>query len=92
MCGLYITLGLSRAGHQVTILEAAKEIGEVGARIQLAPNVTKILEQWGLREELSQSAVELSGVSVRRWQNDEVLAELPFTPIVCHRPHPQKDS
>ena len=86
MCGSHLTLGLGRAGHEVTILEAAKEIGEVGAGIQLAPNATKILERWGLLEELSLSAVELSGASVRRWQNNEVLGELPFIPMV-YRDH-----
>jgi salicylate hydroxylase len=82
LCGSYLTLGLGRAGHKVTILEAAKEIGEVGAGVQLAPNATKILERWDLLEELSLSAVELSGASIRRWQNNEVLGELPFMPMV----------
>jgi 2-polyprenyl-6-methoxyphenol hydroxylase-like FAD-dependent oxidoreductase len=84
MVGSCKTLGLGRAGHRVTILEAASDIGEVGAGIQVAPNATRILGRWGLLEELAQSAVELSGVSIRRWQDDEVLGELPLMPMVYH--------
>ena len=85
-----MTLGLGRAGHQVTILEAAKEIIEVGAGIQLAPNATKILQRWGILDELLQFAVELSGVSSRRWQNDEVLGVVPFGSTVSHNHIPRE--
>jgi len=41
-------IALRLAGHNVNILEAAPEIGEVGAGIQLLPNSSKILRSWGV--------------------------------------------
>ena len=36
--GLAAALALVRQGYQVTVLEQAPEIGEIGAGIQLGPN------------------------------------------------------
>lgn len=49
--GLSTALALSRAGRQVRVLEQAKEFGEVGAGIQLAPNCTRILDDYGLLDD-----------------------------------------
>ncbi|MGW1060382.1 FAD-dependent oxidoreductase [Micromonospora rubida] len=49
--GLGTAFALSRSGLKVRVLEQAKEFGEVGAGIQLAPNCTRILDDYGLLEE-----------------------------------------
>ncbi|WP_409180448.1 FAD-dependent monooxygenase [Amycolatopsis sp. VS8301801F10] len=46
--GLSTAFALSRLGVAVRVLEQAKEFGEVGAGIQLAPNCTRILDAYGL--------------------------------------------
>lgn len=46
--GLSTAFALSRLGLRVRVLEQAKEFGEVGAGIQLAPNCTRILDAYGL--------------------------------------------
>ncbi|WP_157155107.1 FAD-dependent oxidoreductase [Diaminobutyricimonas sp. LJ205] len=51
MAGLAAALGLSRNGGRVTLLEQAPEFGEVGAGLQLAPNATRLLKEWGLLDE-----------------------------------------
>lgn len=50
--GLANAYALSRRGLTVRLLERAKEFGEVGAGMQIAPNCTRILDQWGLLEEV----------------------------------------
>lgn len=50
--GLSAAIGILRAKHEVIVLEAAHEIAEVGAGIQLLPNATKVLFSWGLQDEL----------------------------------------
>lgn len=37
--GLAAAYTLGKAGHKVTVLEAATELGEIGAGIQLAPSM-----------------------------------------------------
>lgn len=46
--GLSTAFALSRIGLRVRVLEQAKEFGEAGAGIQLAPNCTRILDDYGL--------------------------------------------
>jgi 3-hydroxybenzoate 6-monooxygenase len=46
--GLAAALAISRTGRQVRVLERARQFGEIGAGIQLAPNATRILDQLGL--------------------------------------------
>ena len=64
--GLAAAWCLGEAGHRVTVLEAAVAIGEVGAGIQITPNVTRLLFRWGLRDKLMESVVEPEAITFRR--------------------------
>ncbi|HET8587633.1 MAG TPA: FAD-dependent oxidoreductase [Candidatus Limnocylindria bacterium] len=55
--GLATALSLVRRGHQVRVLERAKEFTEVGAGIQLAPNATRILIGLGLLDDILEVGV-----------------------------------
>jgi 3-hydroxybenzoate 6-monooxygenase len=55
--GLANALALTQAGLQVRLLEQAPEFGEVGAGLQIAPNCTRILQQWGLYDEAASLGV-----------------------------------
>ncbi|MBI0379918.1 FAD-dependent oxidoreductase, partial [Streptomyces albiflaviniger] len=59
--GLANAYALAQAGHSVRVLERASEFSEVGAGLQMAPNATRILREWGLLDE-----VTASGVTPRR--------------------------
>ncbi|WP_220729903.1 FAD-dependent oxidoreductase [Streptomyces radicis] len=48
IAGLAGALALSRNGQRVTLLEKADEFGEVGAGLQMAPNASRVLDRWGL--------------------------------------------
>jgi 3-hydroxybenzoate 6-monooxygenase len=56
--GLGAALALSRKGLRVRLLERAKEFGEVGAGLQIAPNCTRILHEYGLLNEVKQLGVQ----------------------------------
>jgi salicylate hydroxylase len=49
--GLGAAFSLIRQGLRVRVLEQASSFGEVGAGIQLAPNCTRILDDYGLLDE-----------------------------------------
>ncbi|MGW2595070.1 FAD-dependent oxidoreductase [Streptomyces sp. NPDC001515] len=49
--GLSTAFALSREGLRVRVLEQAPEYGEVGAGLQIAPNCTRILAEYGLLDE-----------------------------------------
>jgi 2-polyprenyl-6-methoxyphenol hydroxylase-like FAD-dependent oxidoreductase len=55
--GLATAYALARGGHQVRVLEQSTRFGEVGAGLQLAPNATRVLAEWGLLDEVIAAGV-----------------------------------
>jgi salicylate hydroxylase len=55
--GLSVAFALSRQGLKVRLLERAAEFGEVGAGLQIAPNCTRILADYGLLDEAKELGV-----------------------------------
>ncbi|KAF8056634.1 hypothetical protein FPV67DRAFT_1530835 [Lyophyllum atratum] len=56
--GLAAAISLGKAGHHVTVVDGARELRQVGAGIQITPNVTRLFERWGLGERLEKLAVK----------------------------------
>lgn len=54
--GLAAALALAQVGAQVQLWEQAAAFSEVGAGIQMGPNVTRILRDWGLEADLRRVA------------------------------------
>ncbi len=75
-------LAVARAGWQATVFERAAEFSEVGAGVQLGPNVTRILQAWGLSNALKQVAAFPAGLHARSMSTGEVLATLPVKDAV----------
>jgi 2-polyprenyl-6-methoxyphenol hydroxylase-like FAD-dependent oxidoreductase len=44
--GLAAALGLAARGHRCTVLEKARELGEIGAGIQIGPNAFHCSTRW----------------------------------------------
>ena len=55
--GLAAALALVRQGFQVTVLEQAPEIGEIGAGIQLGPNAFHAFDALGVGDKTRARAV-----------------------------------
>ncbi|KAF9561912.1 FAD/NAD(P)-binding domain-containing protein [Agrocybe pediades] len=73
VAGLVAGYLLGRAGHRVTLFDSASELGEVGAGIQLTPNVTRLLIRWGVGERLRKVGVVPPTFSLRRYATGEVI-------------------
>ena len=63
--GLAGALACARAGIEVDLFERAAEFSEVGAGIQLGPNVTAVLHGWGLKDALTNVAAFPARLQVR---------------------------
>ncbi|BDH55447.1 FAD-dependent monooxygenase [Tsukamurella sp. PLM1] len=50
--GVASALALSKRGAEVTVLESAPEFGEVGAGLQIGPHGSRILQEWGVFDEV----------------------------------------
>lgn len=66
--GLSTAYALARTGRSVSVLERSPEFTEVGAGLQMAPNATRILKEWGLLDEVREA-----GVTPRRLLLKDVL-------------------
>ncbi|MGI9150668.1 MAG: FAD-dependent monooxygenase [Limnohabitans sp.] len=77
IAGMAAGLAAARAGWQATVFERSPEFSEVGAGVQLGPNVTRILQTWGLAENLKSVAAFPSGLHARNLETGEVLATWP---------------
>ena len=74
--GMAAALACARLGMAVQLLERSGQFSEVGAGIQLGPNVTRILQAWGLGDALQQVASFPSGLSARDAQSGQVMGRL----------------
>ena len=67
MGGLACALSLAHEGFtHIDVFETASNLGFVGAGIQLAPNMARILDRLGVWDEISRDAVDLVTTSIRR--------------------------
>jgi salicylate hydroxylase len=76
--GLCAALSLRQRGLRVTVVEAAPQLGEIGAGIQTAPNASRILLGLGLRAELERIRSEPQDQVRRRWADGSIIAQLPL--------------
>ena len=83
--GLAAALATARAGWQVALLEQSPVFGEVGAGIQLGPNVVKVLIGLGLEQALRQVAAFPERLEVRNATSTELLGVLPLGAAIARR-------
>ncbi len=74
--GLAAALACSISGNDVQLFERSPEFAEVGAGIQLGPNVVKILHGWGLADALKSVAAFPDCVQVRSALTGDALGRL----------------
>ena len=70
--GLAAAIAMSKAGAKVTVLEAALELGEIGAGIQMTPNVARLLIKWGVSDVIGDNLVEFEELNMRRRDGTKV--------------------
>lgn len=63
--GLAAALACSRAGSRVALFERTPAFAEVGAGVQLGPNVTRVLHGWGLQAAMAHVAAFPERLQVR---------------------------
>lgn len=74
--GLAAGLRCAAAGAEVRLLERAPAFSEVGAGIQMGPNVTRILQAWGLDSSLQAVSAYPDQMQVRQARSGQVTGQL----------------
>ena len=83
--GLAAALACSRAGAQLELFERSPEFTEVGAGIQLGPNVVKVLHGWGLQDALAGVAAFPDRLQVRSATSGAELGVLRLGAVAVER-------
>ncbi len=76
--GLAAALVLARDGHQVTVFEQAPVFGEIGAGIQLGPNIFKMFKYLGLTEAIDTVAFYPPGLGMQDVLTGEQVIRVPL--------------
>ena len=77
MGGLACALALAKHGiPRIDVYEAAADLGFVGAGIQLAPNMGRILNRLGCWEPIVKEATEIKEASIRRQFDSFLLGKI----------------
>lgn len=83
--GLSAAIALARSGWQVRVFEQADGFEAVGAGIQISPNGTRILAEWGLLDALESAAFEPEAIEMRLPGWAEPIFRLPLIPLARAR-------
>lgn len=69
--GLTAALALQQQGFQVTVLEQARTLAEVGAGVQLSANATRVLSLIGLDGAVAACGAQPTGKEIRLWSTGQ---------------------
>ncbi len=76
--GLAAALALARKGIGSIVFEQAAEFGEIGAGIQLGPNVFRMFDRLGVRERVERTAVFIDHLIMMDSLSGEVVTRVPL--------------
>ena len=74
--GLAAALACGQAGARPQVLERAATFSEVGAGIQMGPNVTRTLHAWGLAEDLKEIGFVPRKLDAKDTQTGQIIGTL----------------
>ena len=76
--GLAAAMVLARDGHAVTVLEQSSAFGEIGAGIQLGPNIFRMFDFLGLTDAISKVAYFPPGLGMNDVRTGEKVVRVPL--------------
>jgi len=74
--GMTAAAAIAQAGFPVTLLEAARQFGEIGAGVTLSPNAMKGLDHIGVMEDAAAAGVEPVRQRIQHWQDGRTLVPM----------------
>lgn len=80
--GLAAAMALLCANIPVEIFEQTARLSEVGAGLQLPPNVVRLLQRLGLGARLRELAVRPASMELRNWQDDQLIVRYPAGDVI----------
>ena len=76
--GLSTALCLQQLGHEVTVIEQAAVLENIGAGIQISPNANKVFAKLGILNKLSQKSFSPLAIEMRQGINAKQIFRIPL--------------
>lgn len=76
--GLSVAYALAQDGREVTVLEQAAAFGEIGASIQLGPNIFKMFDYLRLTDSVSKASFFPAGLCMNDVRSGERVIRVPL--------------
>ena len=83
--GLACALGLAQRGFRAVVLEQAREFGEVGAGLQMAPNALHVLDALGVGAHAKKNLFLIERMVMRDGLTGEEIVNIPCGAEFCAR-------
>ncbi|KAJ8517068.1 hypothetical protein ONZ45_g5690 [Pleurotus djamor] len=75
MSGLACAIALRRVGHRVTVLEQNTELNTSYGGVRMAPNLSKILYHWGLKDDIKSIGTKSMAIDLLLFETGELLGK-----------------
>ncbi|CRG86638.1 hypothetical protein PISL3812_03648 [Talaromyces islandicus] len=85
--GLSCAMAMHHAGFEVVIFEKVREFLRLGDSLGLGENALKLLQRWGLYEELIAIGNKSPSMNIRRWNDGRILATQPLMDMAGYIGH-----
>lgn len=85
--GLTAALAMRQRGAQVSVLEQAQAISEVGAGLQISPNGMAVMRALGLDDALKKRAVQAQAVELRDYAAGRLVSRLELSRLATDAPY-----
>ena len=82
--GLTAALALAARGFSVTVLERTEQLSEIGAGIQLSPNVSEVFDSLGLDSALAAIACVPTAIDIHSGPTDRKISSVSLLPSSNH--------
>ncbi|KAJ9207934.1 transcriptional regulator family: Fungal Specific TF [Paecilomyces variotii] len=85
--GLACAMAMHHQGFEVLIFEKVREFFRLGDSLGLGENALKLLERWGLREQLVAIGNKNPNMNIRRWNDGKILVTQPLMDMAGYIGH-----
>ncbi|KAF8520029.1 hypothetical protein BU17DRAFT_75830 [Hysterangium stoloniferum] len=80
MGGLSAALSLSQRGFtNITVFESSSRLADVGAGLNVTPNLSRLLDRWNVLDIVKQEGVALEGANIYKARTDETLSRVKYS-------------
>lgn len=85
--GCATAMAMHYQGFQVEVFEKVREFQRLGDSLGLGENALRLLQRWGLHDELVEIGNKSEFLQIRHWKTGEIMAQQPLMDMAGYIGH-----